>query len=92
MQKDITVYKIIRNSDGLFANGKTTVAFTKKGKVWTSLSAVKLHLGKMATNSTWSYIDCSVVSYTANQDTMTYLDIMEQYKQLAVLYRLSGNI
>jgi len=38
------VYKIRRESDGLFSTGGTCPRFTKKGKVWTSMGALKGHL------------------------------------------------
>lgn len=36
-------YKI-KNAEGLFSKGGTNPTFTKRGKTWGSLGAVKLHL------------------------------------------------
>lgn len=40
---DIKIYKI-ENSEGKFSTGTMYPRWTKKGKIWQSFSAVKLHL------------------------------------------------
>jgi hypothetical protein len=40
------VYKIRRKSDGLFSTGGTSPTFTKSGKSWASLGALKNHLNQ----------------------------------------------
>ena len=39
-----TIYKIRRLSDGLYSAGGSTPTFTKNGKIWKTLTAVKLHI------------------------------------------------
>lgn len=82
MKKPDCVYKIRRDSDGLFSTGGTVPNFTKKGKVWTSMGALKGHLTLVSDGGRYIpreqrakvrqqrlqtvYAGCVVVTYVVN--------------------------
>lgn len=49
----MTVYKIRRKSDGLFALGGDRAAFGPKGKTWSGLGPLKNHLIGVAKANLW---------------------------------------
>ena len=62
------IYKIRRKSDGLFSSGGSCPQFTKKGKNWSGLGPIKLHMhqlldiyGKIRDREV--YKDCEVIKY-----------------------------
>jgi hypothetical protein len=55
------VFYKIRNSKGLFSTGGADPDFTKKGKVWRGIGALKNHLNLMRDTSKYDY--CEVVTY-----------------------------
>ena len=79
-------FKIRRKSDGLFSTGGTTPKFTKNGKTWSSIGALKNHLNLMngkRWDSYWKqylpinktyYDDCEVVELNI---TETYLGVSD---------------
>lgn len=65
------VYKIRRKSDGYYSCGSCPARFSKNGKVWSSIGALKNHLVLFEQNR-YSYIDfwkqsgyddCEIVCY-----------------------------
>lgn len=58
------VYKIQRNSDGLFSSGSIYPRFSEKGKTWNSRGAVTSHLSMFSdSDKAKHYTDCVVVAY-----------------------------
>lgn len=60
------VYMIQRNSDGLFSTGGCDPRFTKKGKCWNSIGALKSHLHLFhdhlgIKHRHYPYADCTIV-------------------------------
>jgi len=53
-------YQVVRLSDNLFSTGGITPYFYKRGKVWKSTSALKLHF-KYFIHRTFPYDNCNVV-------------------------------
>lgn len=49
---EIKIYKI-ENQEGLFSTGTMNPRWTKKGKIWQSFGAVKLHLRQFCSNYGW---------------------------------------
>lgn len=49
---DIKIYKI-ENQEGNFSTGTMNPRWTKKGKIWQSLGAVKLHLRQFCSDYRW---------------------------------------
>jgi hypothetical protein len=77
------VYKIRRKADGLYSGGKTNPIWTKRGKVWSSLSGLKSHLTLVGGRGGWVraedkaserqknlravYAGCEIVTYIVTQ-------------------------
>lgn len=63
-----TVYKIRRTSDGLFSTGGLAPRWTRSGKAWPSIGALKCHLAQFREGG-WRggvskvYAGCEVVTY-----------------------------
>jgi hypothetical protein len=60
------VYMIQRNSDGLFSSGGQYVHWSKKGKAWSSIGALKNHLHQFhdwrgQKLKDFPYTDCTIV-------------------------------
>ena len=89
------VFKIRRNSDGLFSMGGSTPGFNKTGKIWKQKGHVTSHLGQL-----WGYNrpctypqrhvyeDCEIVPYELTEipagpgvTIATYLAEIKQRKQ-----------
>lgn len=64
---DTNVYRIRHKPTGLFSTGGTGPRFTKKGKSWSCLAHVRLHLAQFKWSNgngwAWPYKDCEVVTY-----------------------------
>lgn len=80
-----SIFKIRRNSDGLFSGGGTCPSFSKIGKTWTSYRALRLHLAQFIRNltpySSDRYKDCEIIEYeyveTSRQPLQEYLENLE---------------
>jgi len=62
------MYKIKRLSDGKFATGGVYNSFTQRGKVWSTLTGLKLHLQQFLRGQDYSppadlYNGCVVIMY-----------------------------
>jgi hypothetical protein len=59
------VYCIKRLEDGLYSTGGIRPGFTGKGKIWSSMAALKSHLTTVKNNITvhrpWPYMDCCIM-------------------------------
>ena len=53
--KKTIVYKIQRESDGLFSNGGSTPGFTKVGKLWKQKGHLTSHLGQLHNKGLGNY-------------------------------------
>lgn len=63
-----TVYKI-RNGKGLFSMGGISPTFNKKGKTWTKLAYVKVHLDAFRNiPDDWTVVEYQVVVRETQQD------------------------
>lgn len=71
---EIKIYKI-ENKDGMFSTGTMHPRWTKKGKIWQSLGAVKRHLRQFCSNYGWKDDKC--VYYWQNNipDNWTVIEI-----------------
>ena len=49
---EIKIFKI-ENQEGMFSTGTRNPRWTKKGKIWQSFGAVKLHLRQFCSNWDW---------------------------------------
>lgn len=87
--KAYTIYKIRRNSDGLFSKGGAFPAFSKAGKIWKNHVHLQAHLRLVLygpPDARQEYDDCHVVSYQvieridsdADVAVSTWLDKIEQ--------------
>lgn len=65
--RPLMVYKIRRVSDGLFSTGGLYPKFTRSGKAWPSIGALKCHLAQFTCDTSGAprcYEGCEVVCYT----------------------------
>lgn len=72
----LTVYKIRRNSDGLFSTGGPDPTFTTKGKAWSGKGSLHLHLSQF--RNVRVYEGCEIVGFeyveTGTRDIQTAFD------------------
>lgn len=89
-----TIYKIRRTSDGFYSAGGSTPTFTKRGKIWKTLSAVKLHIhsalghgyDRYGTgtyhNLKQIYKDCDLIEYriieSGTSDVLNFVESIHQ--------------
>lgn len=89
-----TIYKIRRTTDGFYSAGGSSPTFTKKGKIWKTLSAVNLHIHSALghgydrynmfqyPNLKQLYKDCELVEYQIIESgTSNVLNIVESIHQ-----------
>ena len=63
-----TVYKI-RNGQGLFSMGGISPVFNKKGKTWTKLGYVKVHLDAFKSiPEDWQIVELTVITKEEEKD------------------------
>jgi hypothetical protein len=80
----VTVYKI-RNKQGKYSTGGSYPRFTKAGKVWTSLGALKQHLDLVTTPRV--YKDCELVELLSEEHATPLLPVVRD----RVLRRVEAN-
>lgn len=81
MNKEISVYKIHRPSDGKYArSGNDTIDlhWSKTGKVWTSIAHVKSHLRAIV----WQYLNTKNSPYCDTEETK-----IAKYKAEGFVYK-----
>lgn len=88
MIEGLKFYKIRRKVDSRFSSGGLTPSFTKRGKAWTSLQALKGHLALLAEYSHYHpdykapskiYADCEIVVLEVKAtNTMSLSDLEEK--------------
>jgi hypothetical protein len=79
------VYKIRRKGDGLFSPGGNPPhhsQFTKRGKAWSGIGPLKLHLAQMSRYWPPSvYDDCEIVVFEqVEAETMTLQEVLDDLK------------
>lgn len=57
------LYKLRRKSDGLYSSGGSWIGWSKKGKVWNTLSGISTHIG----SDKGEFYDAPRASYYAGQ-------------------------
>lgn len=59
--KKTVIYKVRRQTDGLYSTGGIAPTFSEKGKVWNTLGALKNHLNLLNKSGASCYQDCEIV-------------------------------
>ena len=73
-----TIYKIRRNSDGLYSSGGIYPKFTENGKTWTQRGHVTSHLSQLTEfTKNKVYTNCDVVEYQVFESECGVVSVLD---------------